>query len=88
MEIMIMWIWSLLFLLELETNNGYTIDYWDCNSIEKTHRYEIENICTDDDLVSPTLTDYSILQIVEKKRFKRIQLPNYQKHIYILLWCF
>ena len=68
MEIMI--IWSLLFLLDLETNNAYTIDYWDCNSIEKTHRYEIENICSNDDLGVSKLTDYSILQIVEKKDSK------------------
>ena len=70
MEIMFIWIWSLLFLLDLETNNAYTIDYWDCNSIEKTHRYEIENICSNDDLGVSKLTDYSILQIVEKKDSK------------------
>ena len=51
----------------LDGNRAYSIDFYDCSNTDKIHRYMVDDLCTNEDPILDTATEYSILQLVTKK---------------------
>ena len=74
---------TLLLLLLVVKGICYSIDYYDCNNVDKIHRYQIDDLCNDKDPIDTTPTDYSIVQLVTNK-----ELQGYSCQVIRSMWTF
>ena len=74
---------TLLLLLLVVKGICYSIDYYDCNNVDKIHRYQIDDLCNDKDPIDTTSTDYSIVQLVTNK-----ELQGYSCQVIRSMWTF